>query len=201
MNETIKKKTKNPNNLTIRDYITTAIVLVLGFMVYAAIGFPLGMTIVGSFFIHAACSLVWGTIFLILYTRVNKKWIVLILGMVLALVQLMNAWPTTIFMAVGAVIAEVVWQKMDRKKFRTMMICFVIQITFWYLGNYIPLMLATDISKYMSSNYVEMYTSIQELVKGPLFYAGLAAVIGCSIAGAYIGKYFLKKHFKKAGIV
>lgn len=56
-----------------RDYITAAIMYVLMFLVYAGVGAPIGMTVAGSLFVFAACAVVWGTIFMLLFTKVNNS--------------------------------------------------------------------------------------------------------------------------------
>lgn len=207
MDEKVKKtkvkinKGKNKEKLTIQDYITMALMLVLIYIVYIVIGLPVGLTIIGNIFMQAACSLVWGTLFLLLYTKVNKKWTVLIFGIILALMQLINFWPLTVFLALGGVIGEITWQKMDRTKFRTMAMCFTVQITSWFLGIAVPLILIVDLNKYFAESYVKIFAELKELYTGTLFIIGLIAVIGCSITGAFIGKLLLKKHFQKAGIV
>lgn len=92
--------------MNVRDYITAAILYVLMFLVYAGVGAPIGMTVAGSLFVFAACAVVWGTIFMLLFTKVNKKGIVLLFGLIWAAMQLMSFWGVALVIAVGAVIAE-----------------------------------------------------------------------------------------------
>ena len=66
-------KFKKSDKMNVRDYITAAILYVLMFLVYAGVGAPIGMTVAGSLFVFAACAVVWGTIFMLLFTKVNKK--------------------------------------------------------------------------------------------------------------------------------
>lgn len=200
--EKITKKMINKKKLSVRDYITMALILVLVYIIYAAVGMPMGLTVAGIVFMHAACSLLWGTIFLLLYTRVNKKWTVLIFGIILGLIQVMNFWPTSVSLALGGVAGEILWQKTDRKKFKTMVACFTIQIASWYIGIYAPLIIFFDLSKkILAESYVEMYTEAKTFTSGPMFFIGLGVTIICSVAGAFLGKILLKKHFRKAGIV
>lgn len=65
-------KFKKSDKMNVRDYITAAILYVLMFLVYAGVGAPIGMTVAGSLFVFAACAVVWGTIFMLLFTKVNK---------------------------------------------------------------------------------------------------------------------------------
>ena len=71
--EVKKRRTKNNEKMNVRDYITAAIMYVLMFLVYAGVGAPTGMTVARILFVFAACAVVWGTIFILLFTKVNKK--------------------------------------------------------------------------------------------------------------------------------
>ncbi len=189
------------NRLNVRDYITAAIMLVLTFIVYVVVGAPVGMTVVGVLFVFAACAVVWGTIFMLLYTKVNKKGIVLLVGLILAALQLMNFWGVSIFIALGAIVSEFIWRKSNRRQFSTMLLCFTTQITFWYLGMTIPLIFLKDLYLAALPGYEALYSGVFNLVIGPMFFVGLLSTIaGCTV-GAFLGKRLLKKHFLKAGVV
>ena len=189
------------NRLNVRDYITAAIKLVLTFIVYVVVGAPVGMTVVGVLFVFAACAVVWGTIFMLLYTKDNKKGNVLLVGLILAALQLMNFWGVSIFIALGAIVSEFIWRKSNRRQFSTMLLCFTTQITFWYLGMTIPLIFLKDLYLAALPGYEALYSGVFNLVIGPMFFVGLLSTIaGCTV-GAFLGKRLLKKHFLKAGVV
>ena len=199
--EVKKRRTKNNEKMNVRDYITAAIMYVLMFLVYAGVGAPIGMTVAGSLFVFAACAVVWGTIFILLFTKVNKKGVVLLFGLIWAAMQLMSFWGVAIVIAIGAVIAELFWDKLDRRKFSTMLLCFTVQVIFLYLGMTLPLIFMKDMYLAAVSAYADLYSTVFDMLIGPMFFVGLAAtVVGC-IVGAFLGKLLLKKHFEKAGIV
>lgn len=199
--EVKKRRTKNNEKMNVRDYITAAIMYVLMFLVYAGVGAPIGMTVAGSLFVFAACAVVWGTIFILLFTKVNKKGVVLLFGLIWAAMQLMSFWGVAIVIAIGAVIAELLWDKLDRRKFSTMLLCFTVQVIFLYLGMTLPLIFMKDMYLAAVSAYADLYSTVFDMLIGSMFFVGLAAtVVGC-IVGAFLGKLFLKKHFEKAGIV
>ena len=199
--EVRKRRTKNNEKMNVRDYITAAIMYVLMFLVYAGVGAPIGMTVAGSLFVFAACAVVWGTIFMLLFTKVNKKGVVLLFGLIWAAMQLMSFWGVAIVIAIGAVIAELLWDKLDRRKFSTMLLCFTVQVIFLYLGMTLPLIFMKDMYLAAVSAYADLYSTVFNMLIGPMFFVGLAAtVVGC-IVGAFLGKLLLKKHFEKAGIV
>ena len=199
--EVKKRRTKNNEKMNVRDYITAAIMYVLMFLVYAGVGAPIGMTVAGSLFVFAACAVVWGTIFILLFTKVNKKGVVLLFGLIWAAMQLMSFWGVAIVIAIGAVIAELLWDKLDRRKFSTMLLCFTVQVIFLYLGMTLPLIFMKDMYLAAVSAYADLYSTVFDMLIGPMFFVGLAAtVVGC-IVGAFLGKLLFKKHFEKAGIV
>ena len=184
-----------------RVSITAATLYVLMVLVYAGVGAPIGMTVAGSLFVFAACAVVWGTIFMLLFTKVNKKGIVLLFGLIWAAMQLMSFWGVALVIAVGAVIAELFWRILDRHKFSTMLLCFTVQVVFLYLGMTIPLIFMQDMYLAAVSAYADLYSTVFDMLIGPMFFVGLAAtVVGC-VVGAFLGKLLLKKHFQKAGIV
>ena len=194
-------KFKKSDKRNVRDYITAAILYVLMFRVYAGVGAPIGMTVAGSLFVFAACAVVGGTIFMLLFTKVNKKGIVLLFGLIWAAMQLMSFWGVALVIAVGAVIAELFWRTLDRHKFSTMLLCFTVQVVFLYLGMTIPLIFMKDMYLAAVSAYADLYSTVFDMLIGPMFFVGLAAtVVGC-VVGAFLGKLLLKKHFQKAGIV
>ncbi len=194
-------QTKKNEKMNVRDYITTAIMIVLIFVVFVLVGAPIGMTVIGNIFPFAVCSILWGTIFLLLYTKVNKKGVVLLVGLILAALQLANFWAIAVVIALGAIIAEFFWRKLNRHKFSTMLICFTTQIIFWYLGMFLPLIFMKDMYIAALPAYEHLYSSVFDIIIGPMFFVGLAAtVVGCTV-GAFLGKLLLRKHFLKAGIV
>ena len=199
--EVKKKRTKNNEKMNVRDYITAAIMYVLMFLVYAGVGAPIGMSVAGSLFVFAACAVEWGTIFMLLFTKVNKKGVVLLFGLIWAAMQLMSFWGVAIVIAIGAVIAELLWDKLNRRKFSTMLLCFTVQVIFLYLGMTLPLIFMKDMYLAAVSAYADLYSTVFDMLIGPMFFVGLAAtVVGC-IVGSFLGKLLLKKHFEKAGIV
>lgn len=199
--ETNKVSQRKSERMNVRDYITTAIMFVLLFLVFSVVGTPIGMTVVGNLFVFAVCAILWGTIYLLLYSKVNKNGVVLLFSLILAVLMLMNFWAMSVIIAIGGIVAEIVWRKLDRRKFSTMLICFTIQIVFWYFAMTLPLIFLKDLYLAAVPAYAELYSAVAELVVGPMFFVGLAATVVDCIIGAYLGKLLLKKHFQKAGIV
>ena len=156
------------------------------FLVYAGVGAPIGMTVAGSLFVFAACAVVWVTIFMLLFTKVNKKGIVLLFGLIWAAMQLMSFWGVALVIAVGAVIDELFWRTLHRHKFSTMLLCFTVQVVFLYLGMTIPLIFMKAMYLAAVSAYAVLYSTVFDMLIGPMSFVGLAAtVVGC-VVGAFL---------------
>lgn len=187
--------------LGVRDFVTIAILTVVELAVYFVIGMPLGSTPLSWIFCLGVQAIPLGIIFMLMYAKVNKKGVVLISGLLLAAFQLMNFWVTALCMAVAAVIGEIVWQKCNRKKFRTMMICYTILMLGWYIGAFAPLVVLTDMYIASIPTMAEFNKQVFDLLSGPIFFAALAETAVGGLLGSFLGKAILKKHFQKAGII
>ena len=174
-----KTKDLNPNKLVVRDFVSLGIFWVLYFVIYT-LGAPLCMTAVGNFFIHGTCGILWGITFSLICTKVNKPGVVFLYTTLIGLMQLMNFWLTGVIIIIGGIIAEVVWRKLDRKKFKTIAICHVMVVTAMYLGMFIPLTFLSDVFLTQIPEYsLEMFTDLYNFIKANtyMFYAGLEYVI------------------------
>lgn len=198
--ETKKTKVKDTEKMTVRDYITIAILLVLHYVVCSCT-LPIGMTVIGSLFTYAICGLFLGIIYTLMCTKINKKGAPLVYGMGLALVQVMQFWMIGIVLAIGAVLTELIWRKLDRKNPNTIMICYTVQTTFLYLGMVLPLIFLKDMYLKALPEYVDLFAGLYDVVCGYMFFIALIVTIAACVVGAFIGKKALSKHFVKAGIV
>lgn len=191
----------NSEKLGVRDFVTIAILTVVELAIYFVIGMPLGSTPLSWIFCLGIQAIPLGIIFMLMYTKVNKKWTVLISGLLLAALLLMSLWITALCVAIAAVIGEIIWHKFDRKKFTTMMISYSLIMLGWYIGAFAPLILMKEMYLAALPTMADFYSQVFDLVSGPLFFVALAETVVGSVIGSFLGKAVLKKHFKKAGIV
>ena len=192
-------KIKEKKSSSIKDFITIGIVLVLHYVIFIASA-PLGMTGVGNIFVYPLCSLLWGTLFILLCKKVDKPVLIMIYPLILALIQFMNFWATGVIGLVAAVAVFAILQFMDSSKFSTIAIAYTTMITILYLGATVPVLLFKDMFFELMPQYADLYLQVYNALSGYLFFAGLAAAVVCAILGALLGRKLLKKHFEKSGI-
>lgn len=195
-----KSKQQNPERIGIRDIITIAIFFALILLVYI-LASPIGFYPKTYIFIWSVCSIFWGTIFLLMYSKVNKKGVPIIFSLIIAILMLSYHYLIFIIILIGGIIAEIIWRKMDRKSIKTMGIVFTIQIIFWQIGATIPIFFMLDTLKKKAGDYADLFDSVAEVTSlGLELVAILATIFGCFV-GVIIGEKVLKKHFDKAGII
>ncbi len=187
--------------INVRDIITLAITFVLMFAVFVVVGVPLSASVYGHLFILSISALLWGSMYLFIYTKINKNSVCFIIGTLIALANLTNFWLISLVIFIGGIVAELIWRKADKKKFSTMTICFCVQILAWFVGMVLPIVVMRETYINAFSGYEEIYAAMADFIVGPMLFVYIAAtIIGC-IIGAFIGKALLKKHFIKAGIM
>ena len=187
--------------INVRDIITIAISYVIMFIIYVVVGMPLSASVYGHLFILSISALIWGSVFMFLYARINKNGVALTLGILMALSNLINFWLISVAILIGAIITELIWRKLDKKKFSTMMLCFTVQIVAWFMGMVIPFFIMTETYINTFVGFEDVYRGMADMIIGPIFAVYLATTITGCIIGSFIGKAVLKKHFIKAGIV
>ncbi len=195
-----KNKQKNSAKIGVRDIVTIAICYVLIFVVFF-IGGSIGFYPKAYIFSWALCSIFWGTIFLLMYTKVNKKGVPITFSIVLSLVMFNYHWILPLCIMIGGIISEIIWQKMDRKSTKTMGIVFTIQISSWQIAATLPLFFILDNFKAKNPDYAELFDSIVSVISPTLEIISIILTIICCFIGILIGKKVLKKHFEKAGII
>jgi energy-coupling factor transport system substrate-specific component len=201
MNNT-EKKSKKMEKLDVRDFITIAVLLILNLLIFTFVGTPIGFLPQTSLFIFAVCAIPWGVIYMLLLTKVNKKWVILIYGGIHAILNIMNFWFDSVIYFTGILVAEIIWQKCDRKRFVVMMTCFTITVIGMFFATVLTLLLLREqFFAWLPATIADLYAEVYEYYLGPFFIFSLLATIGGCIAGAFLGKAVLKKHFEKAGIV
>lgn len=190
--------------LNVRDFITIGIMSAIFAVVYVGIGMFTGSTPIGWLFTNAILALPLGIVYMLLLAKVPKKGAALILGIVFCLVMILMGhwWPSTLLVAVFALIAEIVSTIIGKKRFSGMLAAFVIYMIGFPVAGFAPLVWFKDayISAYPPET-AAYYEGLAGLLGGGMFWLILLATAIGAVIGAFLGKSVLKKHFVKAGIV
>jgi energy-coupling factor transport system substrate-specific component len=202
----VKTENTNSGKLVSRDLISIAIFSVIFFVVLFLIAGVGGMIPPLYPFTTAIEGVICGIVYMYLRAKTPKHWSILLQSAVCVLVFFVmgSMWPMPVGTLIGGLIAEFVSRPKENKSFlfNTIGYCFV--MLGFAIGSFAPVVFAKEwyaeyiTSAGMSAAYADQ---VFALIGGPLFYGVLALTVAGSIAGAFLGRVMLKKHFEKAGIV
>lgn len=193
----------NKNKLKIKDLVTIGVFTVIYFIFMFGVGM-IGLIPILFLIYPTILGIVTGVIIMLFMAKVQKPWALGILGIISPLIMFSmgHTYVIVIHALIVMIIAELIRKMGDYKSFKYNMISFAVFNT-WICGSLMQLLLVKE--RYMEMTVAQMGNDyamrLERLVTYPnmaLVYVG--AIIG-GIIGAYIGKFFLEKHFKKAGIV
>ena len=195
-----KSKISNSKNSKVKDYITLGIIVVLHLVVFT-LSAPFTLSAVGVVLSYPLCALFWGTLFILLWKKTDNAVVVFLYPFLVALMQLVNFWLTSVIQIIGALLVLLFFKLLDNKKFSTIVLAYTSMIVCMYLGGTVPVIYFKDMFFESIPAYAELYTKVYDVLVGNIFYVGLIAAVICAIIGAFIGKLILKKHFEKSGII
>ncbi len=194
----------NEKRLKIKDLVTIGIFTVIYFALMFASGM-IGIIPILYLANPAIMGITTGIIMMFFMAKIQKPWAVFIIGTICALVVLAmgNTYIVLIHTIISMAIAELLRKAGSYNSFKYNMFSFAVFNT-WNCGIIMQIFLAKDkfaemaVTRGMNQDFIMGLINMVNYKSILLVYLG--AIIG-GIAGACIGKAFLKKHFEKVGIV
>ena len=198
------QSTSQNKGLRARDFATLGIFSAILFVIQMIVGAVTTNPLVLMPWAPAICALVSGPFYLLMVTRVHKRGAVLIPALVIGVVwALMGGIPVLVAMAVAGAIGEVAVARSQYKSFAMILVAFVLFCVAYHFGSTSYVWVMADFMRGLgSASYPpEM---IEQLVMVVNSANGYLSIVGCAVAavaGGFLGKALLKKHFVAAGIV
>lgn len=191
--------------LTSRDLITTGIFCALFFLVTMASGMLFAPNPVLTFLMPAAVALFTGTVYMLLLAKVPKRGPTIILGAIMGLLMFITGmyWLWSVaYLALGIIAGEIA--AMGKfKRFGLNILSFAV-FSLNPIASYMMIWIDKEsyrsylVDKGTKPDYMNtMFDTAQAWVLPGMILGTMAA----ALAGAWIGKKLLKKHFERAGIV
>ncbi len=190
------------NKLNAKDLINIGIFTAIYFVLFFATGMT-GYIPVMLIFLPLLCPLVTGIPFMLFLTKVKTFGMVTIMGTILGLLMFISGhtWTILVLGALCGFIGDLILKSGGYKGWKTTVIGYAV-FSEWVIGAMIPLFFMRDIYfAEMRSGYGDTYTdTIIALTPSWVFGVMILMVVVGAVAGAYLGRSVLKKHFKRAGI-
>lgn len=197
---------KQINKLQTRDFISVGIFS----LIYAAVAFVVGglaqMTPITFPFMPMVVALFTGTVFMLYVAKIPKRGAIIILGIIAGILLLITGmfWMMSAFFIVLGIIADFICASGQFKSFKKNMAAYCL-FALSPMGAYVPMaVMPTQFAEFMNKKGdISSFAGVIDAIGAqwwviPLMLLG---TVLCALAGGYIGKKLLKKHFEKAGIV
>lgn len=196
-------RTVQPDRLQAKDLINVGIFTALYIVAFFLTGMT-GYIPVFMLLIPALCPLIAGVVFMLFLTRVQKFGMITIMGTIVSLFMFLTGhpWPILPIGIVCALLADLIIKSGHYKSWSKIVMGYAV-FSEMMIGLMVPLFFMRDI--YFGSirdSYGDVYTdALMSFTPTWVFPLMLVLVVIGAVAGAYIGRALLKKHFKRAGIV
>lgn len=191
------------NKLNAKDLINIGIFTAIYFVLFFATGM-IGYIPILLVFLPLLCPFITGIPFMLFLTKVKTFGMVTIMGIIVGMLMFITGhpWPIVVSGALCGLIGDLVLKSGGYKGWKTSVAGYVI-FSEWIAGAMIPLFFMRDTYfAQMRSGYGDTYTdSLMALTPDWVFAVMIVMVVIGAIAGAFLGRSVLKKHFKRAGIV
>ena len=196
---------KQINKLQTRDFISVGIFS----LIYAAVAFVVGglaqMTPITFPFMPMVVALFTGTGFMLYVAKIPKRGAIIILGIIAGILLLITGmfWMMSAFFIVLGIIADFICASGQFKSFKKNMAAYCL-FALSPMGAYVPMaVMPAQFAEFMNKKGdISSFAGVIDAIGAqwwviPLMLLG---TVLCALAGGYIGKKLLKKHFEKAGI-
>ena len=197
---------KQINKLQTRDFISVGIFS----LIYAVVAFVVGglaqMTPITFPFMPMVVALFTGTVFMLYVAKIPKRGAIIILGIIAGILLLITGmfWMMSAFFIVLGIIADFICASGQFKSFKKNMAAYCL-FALSPMGAYVPMaVMPAQFAEFMNKKGdISSFAGVIDAIGAqwwviPLMLLG---TVLSALAGGYIGKKLLKKHFEKAGIV
>ncbi|WDV47402.1 MptD family putative ECF transporter S component [Clostridiaceae bacterium M8S5] len=189
-----KLNSKDLINIGIYTAIYLAIFFVVGMMAAVPILYPVSLFVI---------PILTGIPFMLFLTKVKKRGMVLIMGLILGLFwfSIGYTWTPIASYLLSGLLAELILRVGNYEKFSSMLLGFA-TFSLGAIGCTLPMWIMADtymehIREGMGDQYVEQLGIYMPAWMG---VAGLGIIFVGALIGGVLGKKMLKKHFRRAGI-
>lgn len=194
----------NQKGLSVKDLVTTGIftALLLVFTLVGGVFFATNPVL--TFYMPAGSALLSGPIFLLMVAKVQKRWSLTIMGVLIGIVWFVTGmhWALALGYMIMGIVADFVAGAGQYKRKKINILSYVL-FSLGGTGSYLVFFAdpagwaQTMLGNGTEQSYID---TMQATANTGILIAMFAAVLATSVISALIGSRMLKKQFEKAGI-
>lgn len=191
------------NKLNAKNLITVGIFTALYFVLFFATGMT-GYIPIMMLFLPILYPLITGIPFMLFLTKVKTFGMVTIMGTIMGLLMFVTGhlWPVLVTAILFALISDLILKAGSYKGWKTTVIGYAV-FSEWVMGAYFPLFFFMRNAYFaeIRAGYGDTYAdTLMSVTPDWVFFVMIGMTVVGAIAGAFLGRAVLKKHFKRAGI-
>ena len=190
------------DKLQAKDLIRIGVFTAIYFVIFFACGM-LGYIPALFLALPVIAPIVTGIPFMLFLTKVKKFGMVTIMAVLLGIVMFAtgHTWVPVITGLIFGVLADLIFKAGSYRKVKNTVLGYGV-FCIWIMGPMLPIWLMREsYFDYMESSMGSEYVNtVLAWTPNWVAIAALAVTFLAGIAGAYVGKAVLKKHFERAGI-
>jgi energy-coupling factor transport system substrate-specific component len=190
------------NKLNAKNLITVGIFTALYFILFFATGM-IGYIPVMMLFLPLLCPLVTGIPFMLFLTKVKAFGMVTVMGTILGVLMFVTGhpWPILVLGLLCGLISDIILKSRSYKGWKTSVIGYAV-FSEWVMGAVLPLFFMRDAYfAQIRAGYGDTYAdTLLSITPNWVAAVMIVLVVVGAVAGAFLGRAVLKKHFKRAGI-
>ena len=190
--------------LTVKDLVTTGIFSAIFFVFTMIGGIPFAPNPVLTFYMPMGAALLCGPIYLLMVAKVQKRWSVTIMGVIMAIIWFVTGmhWAFALGYLIMAVVADFVAGTKQYKSKKINSLSYIL-FSLGGTGSYLVFFAdpqgwaQTMLGNGTEQSYID---TMQTTANAGIFIAMFVALLVTASISAFVGCKMLKKQFEKAGI-
>jgi len=188
--------------LQAKDLIRVGVFTAIYFVIFFATGL-VGYIPILFVMLPVIMPIVTGIPFMLFVTKVKKFGMITIMALLLGFLMFAtgHTWVPVVTAGICGLLGDLIFKAGKYRRFRNTVLGYGV-FSVWSMGAMLPMWLMREsYFEYIRGSMGDEYTdAILALTPDWLAFAVVAAAFVAGIAGAYLGKAVLKKHFQRAGI-
>lgn len=187
--------------INIKDVSTIGIFSAVLFAITILVGALTGSLLELHMFSVAIIAFVSAPVYYLIMAKVHKKGMVISTCAVVGILWgLMGGIPVLLSMILCGIIGEFVLTKVTYKSFAGLTVTYILYIIGYYGGAIAPLYYWKDFY-YRQGRPAEVVDELIKASQSIYAYISIPMMVVMAIAGAFLARKILKKHFERAGVL
>lgn len=191
------------NKLNVKDLINVGIFSAIYFVMFFISGMT-GFVPIFAVIFPAILSILGGIPFMLFLTKTRKFGMITIMGILMGILTFLmgQSWIAIITGFICGLLADWIYKAGKYASWKHILSSYCI-FSLWVIGSMLPMWVMKDafFAGVRAGQGAEFTDALLAYINSRVLLGIIVLTVLCAVAGAFLGRGILKKHFKRAGIV